>query len=392
MSLSYPATTRDIVLRATGVTVEYDGPSPVRAVRGVDLELARGELLGLAGESGCGKSTLAYALTRLLRPPAVLTGGTILFYDRESAQSSDPTRPATDTDGAIEVSALSKAQLRKFRWSKIAMVFQGAMNSLNPVMRISRQLEDVFITHAPEMSKQERRRRCAELLELVGIDRSRLTSYPHELSGGMRQRVMIAMALALRPDVVIMDEPTTALDVVVQRDILNEIQRLRAELGFAVIFITHDLALLLEISDRLAIMYGGQIMEEASAEQLRRRAFHPYTVGLLNSFPSLRSPRRQLYSIPGYPPDLSKPVPGCPFVERCPFALPACSRVPVTLRPVPTSMAAPGARVACHLYDTTINPVGVPKTLWEGQFAPDPAFPKTVGHISGPAGGKVGAV
>src|SRR5690606_37086195 len=145
--------------------------------------------------------------------------------------SSDPTRPATDTDGAIKVSALSKAQLRKFRWSKIAMVFQGAMNSLNPVMRISRQLEDVFITHAPEMSKQERRRRCAELLELVGIDRSRLTSYPHELSGGMRQRVMIAMALALRPDVVIMDEPTTALDVVVQRDILNEIQRLRAELG-----------------------------------------------------------------------------------------------------------------------------------------------------------------
>ncbi|HEY3562227.1 MAG TPA: ABC transporter ATP-binding protein [Kribbella sp.] len=265
------------VLRIENLSVDYLAENTVHAVRDVSLTLERGEILGLAGESGCGKSTLAYAITRLLKPPARITGGRVLFSSREGYD--------------IDLSSLSGDDLRAFRWDKIAMVFQGAMNSLNPVLRISEQLEDVFITHRPEVDKAERRIRCAELLERVGVDRGRLRAYPHELSGGMRQRVMIAMALALEPQVLIMDEPTTALDVVVQREILREITRLRAELGFAVVFITHDLPLLLEISDRIAVMRAGVIVELDSAVTLYTKPEHPYTKRLLSSFPSLTGER-----------------------------------------------------------------------------------------------------
>ena len=241
------------VLTVEDLTVVYEVDTPVTAVKGASFTLGAGEILGLAGESGCGKTTLAYAVNRLHRPPARIAGGRILFHDRDGE--------------TVDLLALGDEQLRAFRWSKLSMVFQGAMNSLNPVLSVRHQLEDVLKQHRPGMSRAARKERAADVLRRVGVDPSRLTAYPHELSGGMRQRVMIAMAMILEPQIMIMDEPTTALDVVVQRDILREILRLREELGFAVVFITHDLPLLLEISDRIAVMLRGEIVELSTADE-----------------------------------------------------------------------------------------------------------------------------
>ncbi|MFK0241089.1 ABC transporter ATP-binding protein [Microbacterium sp. NPDC090281] len=270
-------TEKTAVLTARNVSIEYEVDPPVRAVRDVSLTLNRGEILGLAGESGCGKTTLAYGMNRLLKAPALMTGGEIVFHDRDGHD--------------IDIVGLDGEGLRAFRWDKISMVFQGAMNSLNPVISVKAQIFDIFDTHRPGMSKKAKTARAEELLTLVGVDPNRLSSFPHELSGGMRQRMMIAMALALDPQVMIMDEPTTALDVVVQRGIIREIMRLREKLGFAVIFITHDLPMLIEISDRIAIMLQGQIVEEGTAEEIYRFPQHEYTRRLLSSFPSLKGER-----------------------------------------------------------------------------------------------------
>jgi len=277
----------DAVLTLTDLSVTYEGERPVHAVRNVSLTLHRGEILGVAGESGCGKTTLAYAIDRLHRPPARVTAGAVTFHDR--------------TGDDVDLLALSPDRLRVFRWSRLSMVFQGAMNSLNPVLTIRAQLEDVLTTHRPAMSRAARQSRCADALTSVGVDPSRLRSYPHELSGGMRQRVMIAMALLLEPDIVLLDEPTTALDVVVQRGILREILRLRDEFGFAVLFITHDLPMLLEVSDRIAIMLDGEVVECAAAEDVRDHARHPYTRQLLESFPSLTGERGAFMRAGGAP-------------------------------------------------------------------------------------------
>ncbi len=322
----------DLVLRASNVSVEYAGSRPTRAVRDVSLELRRGEVLGIVGESGCGKSTFAYALTRMLRPPARMTAGVVEYFSRDGE--------------SVDLATLDGDRLREFRWNKVSMVFQSAMNALNPVTSIGSQMDDIFRTHRPGMDKAARRARSGELLEMVGIDPRRLRSFPHELSGGMRQRVVIAMALALEPEVVVMDEPTTALDVLVQREILDEIERLRAELGFSVIFITHDLALLLEVSDRLAVMYAGQVIEYAPAEQVAASPLHPYTRGLLRSFPDLRGERREMHGIPGSPPDLRTELAGCPFAPRCESVFDPCHQITPPLR------APAGAwPVACHLHD-----------------------------------------
>ncbi|KDA04688.1 ABC transporter ATP-binding protein [Microbacterium sp. CH12i] len=263
----------DTLLSVRDFSVVYDVDPPVEAVKNVSLELKRGEILGLAGESGCGKTTLAYGVQRLLKAPAVITSGSVVFHD---AAGDD-----------IDVGALDIEQMRRFRWDKISMVFQGAMNALNPVTTIGAQLEDVFEVHRPGMNRKQRREAVVELLEIVKVGAQRVRSFPHELSGGMRQRVMIAMALALRPQLMVMDEPTTALDVLVQREILRQISQLRAEFGFSVIFITHDLPLLLEISDRIAIMREGEIVELDTAERIWRSPQDEYTKTLLSSFPRL---------------------------------------------------------------------------------------------------------
>jgi peptide/nickel transport system ATP-binding protein len=310
------------ILDISDLSIAYrsDG-GDVRAVRHVDLALHAGEVVGLAGESGCGKSTLAYGSMRLLRPPAVITGGTVTYHGRRVA------------GGGVDVLAADAEQLRALRWREIAIVFQSAMNSLNPVLRVRDQLLDAVGAHLA-LTREQRHDRIVQLIEMVGIPRARLASYPHELSGGMRQRVMIAMALAAEPEVVIMDEPTTALDVVVQRDILAEIFELKDALGFSVLFITHDLSLLLEIADRVVIMYAGQVVESGTREEIHRRAAHPYTRGLLTSFPRLSGPRVKLSGIPGSPPDLRGTLAGCPFVPRCGFATDACKTVDMALSAV----------------------------------------------------------
>ncbi|WP_367129997.1 ABC transporter ATP-binding protein [Saccharothrix sp. HUAS TT1] len=332
----------DAVLEIRGLNVDYGlGDEAVHAIRDVDLTLHRGEVLGLAGESGSGKSTLAYGLTRLLPPPGVITSGQVLYHP----DGGDP----------VDVLRMDHAALRRFRWAETAIVFQGAMNSLNPVHRISTQLTDVIRAHDPGGSAAARLARARELLHLVGISADRLDSYPHQLSGGMRQRVMIGMALALEPKVVIMDEPTTALDVVVQRQILRQLVDLRERLGFSVVFITHDLSLLVEFSDRIAIMYGGRIVEQANSADLYRDPLHPYSHGLLNSFPALRGPKRELTGIPGSPPDLRSMPSGCSFHPRCPHAMERCG-VEVPVLGVPAPHAGPADRtVACWLHPVHDN-------------------------------------
>jgi peptide/nickel transport system ATP-binding protein len=263
------------VLEVSDLSVEYRGEKrTTRAVDRVSFTIGPGEAFGLAGESGCGKSTAANAIMRLLRDPAVITGGSILFDGRD-------------------VLAMSPNELRSFRWREVAMVFQSAMNSLNPVMTIGDQIMDIFTTHEG-MTKKQARVRAAELLDLVQIDAGRLKAYPHQLSGGMRQRVVIAMAVALHPTLLIMDEPTTALDVVVQQEIMAQIGDLQQELGFSILFITHDMSLMIELCDRMAVMYSGRFVETAVAKGLFANPRHPYTRALINAFPPMHGPVAEL--------------------------------------------------------------------------------------------------
>jgi oligopeptide/dipeptide ABC transporter ATP-binding protein len=282
----------------------------VVAIDGVSFHVARGETLGIVGESGCGKSVTSLSVMRLLPKPAgTIDGGTVVF------------------DGT-DLGSLKAEEMHKVRGNRIAMIFQEPMTALNPVQRVGKQLGEIFDLHRPDMSRQEVLKECAGLLERVGIPEpeARLMEYPHQLSGGMRQRVMIAMALACKPDIIIADEPTTALDVTIQAQILDLMKELQRETGMAIVFITHDLGVIAEVCDRVLVMYAGKVVEEAGAEELFANPSHPYTKGLLESIPRLDAPRKvKLSTIEGQVPSLAEMPKGCRFANRCPLVVERCS-------------------------------------------------------------------
>jgi peptide/nickel transport system ATP-binding protein len=359
------------ILHIRDLCVDYvTDEGPVRAIDRLDLTVEPGEVLGIAGESGSGKTTLAKAIMRILPPPAVITGGEILFKGRD-------------------ILAMDDEDLRKMRWREISMVFQSAMDALNPVISVGEQIMDTLLAHgagpmeshvspgeeqiagtllthgagpaeSPTLAVGEQivdtilahdagsaewaRERAGRLMDLVGIPRDRLDSFAHQLSGGMRQRVGIALALAMRPSVVILDEPTTALDVIVEREILERIRELQRELGFAVIFITHDLARMLQVSDRVAVFYAARLAEVGPAQVIRKSPRHPYTEGLLRAFPSVKPGGPSPVSIPGQPASLRRPPSGCRFHPRCPRAIDVCPKE----QPGPIEVG-PGHIAACHL-------------------------------------------
>ncbi|MGH2863307.1 MAG: ABC transporter ATP-binding protein [Solirubrobacteraceae bacterium] len=324
----------DALLEVDGLTVEYaTAAADVRAVESVSFSVQSGEFLGVVGESGCGKSTMLFGIARLLSPPGSVTAGRVIFRGQDMVR-------------------LSLGELRHVRWRDYSVVMQSAMNALNPMKSIGAQFRDTLRAHE-RLSGAQVQARSADVLELVGIDPAHLKSYPHQLSGGMRQRAMIAMALLFTPQLVVMDEPTSALDVVAQRSLMTKIRELQAQLGFAVIFVTHDMHVVKRYADRVLVMYAGQVVESAPARQVFEHPRHPYTRGLIEAFPTVAGPRRPLVGIPGSPPDLASPPPGCRFQPRCPVAWDECALRMPELYPVAD------ADVRCLLYEpgATIEPV-----------------------------------
>lgn len=312
----------------------------VKAVDGVSFTIDRGETMGLVGESGCGKTTAAYAITQLLPNNGYIKGGQIFFKGEELLAKSKKK------DGSLDD---WNEEIRKVRWQDISMIFQGAMNAFNPVFKIGDQIVAAIQLHQ-EIEEEEARKRVVELFDFVGIPQDRINNYPHEFSGGMKQRAMIALALALSPSFIIADEPTTALDVITQDRILFEMKKLQDELDMAMMIITHDVSVVAEVSDKIAVMYAGKIMEIGPTNLVFKKPAHPYTSGLLGSFPSIKGKKRRLDSIPGFPPDLVNPPSGCPFHPRCQYAKELCSQeVP------PAVEVEPGHLAHCHFS----------KDLWE---------------------------
>jgi oligopeptide/dipeptide ABC transporter ATP-binding protein len=310
------------VLEVSGLSVDYVlDRGDVRAVDDVSFSVNRGEFLGIVGESGCGKSTLLFAVAQLLAPPAAVVSGSVTF-------------------GGTDLVGLTDRQLSAIRWRDMSVVMQSAMNALNPVKTIGAQFKDAMRAHG-RVSREEIAARSAEVLRMVGIDPAHLRSYPHQLSGGMRQRSMIAMAMLFTPDLIIMDEPTSALDVVAQRSLMVQIKELQLALGFAVIFVTHDMSLISHFSDRLMVMYAGQVDELGATATIFSAPQHPYTRGLLEAFPSIRGPRVPLKGIGGNPPDLAHVPAGCRFHPRCPHVAEQCTEVAPELYPLD------GALVRC---------------------------------------------
>src|SRR5438874_6723291 len=323
----------DGILEVRGLTVAYaSDDGPVVAVDDVDFDVGRGEFLGIVGESGCGKSTLLYAITRLLGPPFAgqIMAGQVLFQGRDLV-------------------GLTERQLRHIRWRDFSVVMQSAMNALNPVLSIRSQLRDACKAHGT-LSTSEIEQRSKDVLRLVSIDPVHLDSYPHQLSGGMRQRAMIAMALLFTPDLIIMDEPTSALDVVAQRSLMVQIKELQKQLGFAVVFVTHDMSLVSHFSDRVLVMYAAQVAEYGKTRQIFGQPRHPYTRELLDGFPYIHWPRVKLAGIPGSPPDLARLPAGCRFAPRCPHVMPRCTAAVPPLYDVDRDL------VRCVLYDKEAVP------------------------------------
>lgn len=308
-------------------TYYYTLRGPVKAVDDISFQVNRGEALGLAGESGCGKTTAALTIMKILPSGGKIVGGKILFRN-------------------LDLVSLKESQMRQVRWKGISIVFQGSMNALNPLFRVGDQIVEAIVTNEPGVKKKKAYERAGKILELVGIQPSRAKDYPHEFSGGMRQRALIAMALACNPQLVIADEPGTALDVIVQAQVLKLMSELKTKLNLAMILITHDLSIIAELCEKTAIMYAGKIVEQGDVVSIFKEPLHPYTQGLSNAFPSIMEARRRMTSIHGTPPDLLEPPSGCRFHPRCQKAMQVCrEKEPASLR-----IGKDNRYVACHLY------------------------------------------
>lgn len=301
----------------------------VRAVEEVSFSVEKGEALGLAGESGCGKTTIALSILKLLPHGGRIRGGKILFNEQDLVK-------------------LKESEVReKIRWKSISIIFQGAMNALNPVYKVGDQIVEAILTHEPGTGKDEAKERVGKLLEMVGMEPSRADNYPHEFSGGMRQRVLIAMSVACNPELLIADEPGTALDVIVQAHVLKLMRELREKLDLSMILISHDLSIIAETCNKVVIMYAGKIAEYADSKAIFKRPLHPYSRGLMEAFPSIKGRKRRMTSIPGLPPDLLKPPPGCRFHPRCRYAMDICKKE----HPEITEVVKGTHYVACHLME-----------------------------------------
>jgi peptide/nickel transport system ATP-binding protein len=299
-------TDNNLVLDVKNLTMHYmTRKGPVYAVDDVSFHVGRGESIGLVGESGCGKTSIAISLLKLLPDNAKIMGGEILL-------------------NKTDLVPMSYDQVRKFRWRHISMVFQAAMNAMNPVYTVEEQILEAMRLHRPELSDEEMDDKIDHLFELVGLDPAFKDQYPHQYSGGMRQRAIIAMALSCDPDIIIADEPTTALDVIVQDSLLKKVREIQKALNMAMIYISHDIAVIAEVSQRVGVMYAGQLAEMASTEAIFHRPIHPYTMGLMSAFPSIVGEKTELVQLPGEPPDLLSPPPGCRFHPRCPYATEIC--------------------------------------------------------------------
>jgi len=317
------------LLKVEKLTTHYATKrGPVKAVEGISFEVKKGQALGVVGESGCGKTTVALSIMRILPSGGKIVGGQIFWKD-------------------ADITKASEKEMRRIRWKEMSIVFQGAMNALDPLYRLGDQISEAIHTHEREAKNKERLDRTRKLLELVGVEPARAKSYPHELSGGMRQRGLIAMALSCNPELLIADEPGTALDVIVQAQILSVMEELRKKLNLAMILITHDLSTVADTCDKIAIMYAGKIVEYADISSLFEEPLHPYTQGLIHSFPSIKSARTRMTSISGSPPDLLNPPQGCRFHPRCSFAKDVCKET----EPAVTKMNEEEHTVACHLFD-----------------------------------------
>lgn len=319
--------TQDVVLDVKGLKVYYATPTgDVKAVDGVDFQIYQGEIVGLVGESGCGKTTTAMAILRLVQPPGRIVEGEINLAGRNVAELND-------------------RDLRNFRWSTMALIPQGAMNSLNPVMRIKDQIGDAIVAHEGRQNRSEMKERILNLFSMVGLPSRVYDMYPHELSGGMKQRVCIAMAIALNPPLIIADEPTSALDVVVQRVVAQNLLDIKERMGVSMIVIGHDMGLMAQLADRVAVMYAGHMVEIAPVEEIYADAKHPYTQLLIESIPSIKE-RKELTLTEGITHDLRNPPPGCIFQERCEHVMDVCRSVRPPVREMKKRQF-----VACHLYE-----------------------------------------
>jgi peptide/nickel transport system ATP-binding protein len=323
----------DALLKIENFTMHYrTRAGHVKAVDDVTFSLAHGQSLGLVGESGCGKTSVAMSIMRLLPYNSEIKSGTIVLHGQD-------------------IYSMREEEFRKLRWKEVAMIFQAAMNALNPVYTVGSQITEVILEHEPEVSEREARQRVTELFSIVGIPEERMDHYPHEYSGGMKQRAVIAMALACNPSLIIADEPTTALDVIVQDKILREMEEIRRKTGMSMMYISHDVSVIAEVSDIVGVMYAGKLVEIGPADDVFKRPRHPYTYGLMNAYPSILGEKRDLATIPGEPPNLMFPPLGCRFHPRCDWATDECGQVEPRARYVGLDHS-----VACH------NPLRAPSS------------------------------